>query len=306
MIESDTVLQRVIASEKLNDDAEFTRGPGDARANVLRNLKEAVKVKRPDRTYVVEVQVKTQSAEKSARIANAIASAYLSDGRDTKNETAQREGSWLDKHLKSLQDRLKEAEARVEAYKVQNKILGVEGRLVGEAAAERTQPWHRGGPQRRASEAKATLDQVEFTRRSGRPADTSVEALKSGVIERLRTQLTEVLRLEANARTTLGPQHRPIARSASRSWKPAARSTRNSNRIAEGARSAYQVAQANVVSLEKQLEQLKREATGTNPDPAAVARTRARGGSSEGGLRKNSCVTRNRSRASRWIHPPGV
>ncbi len=168
VIESDAVLQRVIAAEKLNDDSEFTRGPGEARANVLRNLKEAVKVKRPDRTYVVEVQVKTQSAEKSARIANAIASAYLNDGRDTKNETAQREGSWLETHLKNLQDRLKEAEARVEAYKVQNKILGVEGRLVGE---QQLSELNRGivEAQRRASEAKAVLDQVELTRRSGRP-----------------------------------------------------------------------------------------------------------------------------------------
>ncbi len=40
--------------------------------------------------------------------------------------------------------------------------------------------------------------------------------------------------------------------------------TEELNRIAEGARSAYQVAQSNVVSLEKQLDQLKREATGTN------------------------------------------
>lgn len=263
VIESDTVLRRVIANEKLNEDAEFTRGPGNAQVNVLRNLKEAVKVKRPDRTYVVEVQVKTQSGEKSARIANAIAAAYLTDGRDTKNETAQREGSWLETHLKNLQDRLKEAEARVEAYKVQNKILGVEGRLVGE---QQLSELNRGivEAQRRASEAKAVLDQVELTRRSGRPADTSVEALKSGVIERLRTQLTEVLRLEANARTTLGPQHPAYREIREQIVETRRQITEELNRIAEGARSAYQVAQSNVVSLEKQLEQLKREATGTN------------------------------------------
>lgn len=263
VIESDTVLQRVIAAEKLGEDAEFAKGPGDAQANVLRHLKEAVKVKRPDRTYVVEVQVKTGSGEKSARIANAIAAAYLSDGRDTKNETAQREGNWLDTHLKNLLDRLKEAEARVEAYKVENKILGVEGRLVGE---QQLSELNRGivEAQRRASEARAVLDQVELTRRSGRPADTSVEALRSGVIERLRTQLTEVLRLEANARTTLGPQHPAYREIREQIVETRRQINEELSRIAEGASSAYQVAQANLASLEKQLDQLKREATGTN------------------------------------------
>ncbi len=56
----------------------------------------------------------------------------------------------------------------MEAYKVQNKILGVEGRLVGE---QQLSELNRGivEAQRRASEAKAVLDQVELTRRSGRP-----------------------------------------------------------------------------------------------------------------------------------------
>lgn len=263
VIESDAVLQRVIAGEKLTEDSEFARGPGDAQANALRNLKEAVKVKRPDRTYVVEVQVRTESGAKSARIANAIAAAYLTDGRDTKNETAQREGSWLDTHLKNLQDRLKDADARVEAYKVQNRILGVEGRLVGE---QQLSELNRGivEAQRRASEAKATYDQVEQLRRSGRPTDTSVEALKSGVIERLRTQLTEVLRLEANARTTLGPQHPAYREIREQIVETRRQINEELARIAEGARSAWQVAQANVTSLEKQLDQLKRDATGMN------------------------------------------
>lgn len=263
VIESDTVLRRVIADEKLQDDAEFANGPGDAAANTLRNLQEAVKVKRPDRTYVVEIQVRTQSAEKSARIANAVARAYLNDGRDSKSETAQREQTWLEKYLKQLQDRLKDAEGRVEAYKRDNKILGVEGKLVGE---QQLSELNRGivEAQRKAAEAKAAMDQVEALRKSGRLPDSTAEALKSPVIDRLRGQLAEISRLDANARSTLGPRH-PAAIEITQQKADVQRLIREElERIAAGARSAYAVARGNVVGLERQLEKLKTDATNTN------------------------------------------
>lgn len=263
VIESDAVLRRVIAEEKLQEDAEFANGPGDAAANTLRNLQEAVKVKRPDRTYVVEIQVRTQSAEKSARLANAVARAYLSDGRDSKSETAQREQSWLETHLKQLQDRLKEAEARVESYKQDNKILGVEGKLVGE---QQLSELNRGlvDAQRKAAEAKAALDQVEALRKSGRLPDSTAEALKSPVIDRLRGQLAEISRLDANARSTLGPRH-PAAIEVTQQKTDVQRLIREElERIAAGARSAYAVANGNVLALERQLERLKTDATGIN------------------------------------------
>lgn len=270
LIESNAVLRRVVTAEKLLDDPEFNRGPGTAEFNVMRNLKEAVKVKRPDRTYVVEVQVRSQSGEKSARIANAIATAYLSDGRDSKIETADREQTWLDRHLKNLQDRLKDAEARVEAYKVENKILGVGSTGVGSdrllVGEQQLSELNRGivEAQRKAAEAKSVMDQVDQMRRSGKLLDTTNDALRSGVIERLRTQLSEVLRLEANARSTLGPLHPAAAEIREQVSETRRQINEELNRIAEGARSAYGVARANVVALERQLDGLKRDATSTN------------------------------------------
>jgi uncharacterized protein involved in exopolysaccharide biosynthesis len=270
LIESNAVLRRVVTAEKLLDDPEFNRGPGTAEFNVMRNLKEAVKVKRPDRTYVVEVQVRSQSGEKSARIANAIAAAYLSDGRDSKIETADREQTWLDRHLKNLQDRLKDAEARVEAYKVENKILGVGSPGVGSdrllVGEQQLSELNRGivEAQRRAAEAKSVMDQVDQLRRSGKLPDTTNDALRSGVIERLRSQLSEVLRLEANARSTLGPLHPAAAEIREQVSETRRQINEELNRIAEGARSAYGVARANVVALERQLDGLKRDATSTN------------------------------------------
>lgn len=263
VIESDAVLRRVIAAEKLLEDAEFTRGPGDASFNALRNLKQAIKVKRPDRTYVVEIAVQSEDAQKAARIANAVARAYLSDGRDSKNETASREQNWLDTHLADLQARLKDAEARVDAYKAENRIVGADGKLVGEQQLSELNRLLV-DTQRKAAEAKATLDQVEEHKRSGRMPDSTADALKSPVIDRLRGQMAEILRLEANSRTTLGPRH-----PASLEIREQIAETRRAineelARIAEGAKSAHSVASKHVAALEKQLEGLKRDTTSTN------------------------------------------
>lgn len=263
VIESDAVLGRVLQAENLLSDPEFTRGPGEAASNALRNLKEALKVRRPDRTYVVEIQVRTGEAEKSARIANAIARAYLTDGRDSKSETAQREQTWLDTHLADLQKRLKNAETEVETYKKAHKILGVEGRLVGE---QQLSELNRGivEAQRRAAEAKAVLDQMEMLRKNGRLPDATTEALRSGAIERLRAQLAEVMRLDANSRSTLGPRHPASIEIREQITELRRLINEELTRIAESARAAFAVANANVAELGRQLDTLKRESTETN------------------------------------------
>jgi polysaccharide biosynthesis transport protein len=263
LIESDTVLRRVIESEKLIEDPEFAKGDGEPRANALLNLKEATKVRRPDRTYIVEIEVRTREAAKSARLANAIARAYLSDGRDSKSETTRREQSWLDTHLAELQRRMRDAENAVEKYKLDNGIVGLAGittveQRLGELNKSMVEA------QRRTADARATLEQVEMLRRTGRLPDATSDALRSTSIERLRAQLAETLRLEANSRSTLGPRH-PAAMEIREQLAEARRQLNEElNRIAEAARNSFNTAKANEAALERQVDSLKRETTSTN------------------------------------------
>lgn len=263
VIGSETVLRRVVKAEKLDKDPEFAGSSGDAQVNAVLALSEAIKVKRPERTYVVEVAVRTLDAQKSARLANAIAAAYLTDGSDNKNATMLRERGWLDKRLEELERRLREAEARVADYKAKNQIFGAEGALVGE---KQLSDINRGlgEAQRRASEAKATLDQVELLRRGGKLPDATSEALRSPVIDRLRGQMTEIQRLQANTRTTLGPRH-PAAIEVEQQMVGVQHQIQEElARIAENARSSYAVARSTVQGLERELERLKKSESQTS------------------------------------------
>jgi polysaccharide biosynthesis transport protein len=263
LIESDPVLNRVIEAEKLLDDPEFNRGGDDPARATMKNLKEAVKVKRPEKTYIVEIEVRSQEPQKSARIANSIANAYLKDTKDARQDTAQRESVWLETHLRDLQTRLIDAENRVEAFKAQNKIVGSEGKLVNELQLTEL---NRGliDARRKSSEAKATLDQVVEMRSQGRLSDTTSEALRSPVIDRLRGQLTEILRLDANARSTLGPRHPASQEIREQLAETRRQITDELGRIEKSAESTYRVARINEIALEKQLDGLKNLSTTTN------------------------------------------
>src|SRR5579863_6186962 len=90
VLTSDAVLGRVVASEGLDHDPEFARGPslinvllgrnaiaGGKSLAALNELKRRVNVKRDQRTFVVEVDVTSRDPNKAVRLANAITQAYL-------------------------------------------------------------------------------------------------------------------------------------------------------------------------------------------------------------------------------------
>src|SRR5580692_5261416 len=63
IIASDSVLRRVVTSEGLDRDPEFERGaksPDQEVLTALDNLRKHVDIKRPERTYVVEVSVTSE------------------------------------------------------------------------------------------------------------------------------------------------------------------------------------------------------------------------------------------------------
>lgn len=263
LIVSDTILQRVIASERLMEDEEFNM-PDEGMPEILKRLKNAIKVKRAEKSYIVDMEVSTKSAEKSARLANALAQAYLADNMDAKTESARRESGWLSTTLETLEARLRQAEDRVEAFKVTNGlVVDATGKVLEE---QRITEFSRSmvETQRKTSEAKANLEQIEQILKSGHLPDSSNDALRSPAIERLRSQMSEISRLEANSRTTLGPRH-PAAMEINEQLVQMRRLLNEElKRVAEGARQSYIVAKNNEEALERRLASLKRGTGLTN------------------------------------------
>lgn len=218
VITSTEVLEKVITKLNLTSDPEFAAGDsgdsagssadGDARTRaVLRTLRKRIDVRRPDRTFVLDVSVWTSSSpEKSKQIADAIAQAYLEVQVQTQTEAASRTAKALESRLSTLRQNLTNAEKQVETYRIQNNLVGGQGNLLSER--ELTDLTNQLSAQRiRGAELLARMDILRKRNPNNPPIDTIAEALQSQTMFDLRARYAEARKVETDSAVSLGPLH---------------------------------------------------------------------------------------------------
>lgn len=284
LLTSETVLRRAVDREGLQEDPEFGAPSGGLWASFRRlvglgkpdaeqrednitatvlALAQAVTVKRPERTYVMEVSVVARDPKKAARLANAVAESYIADQTDARSEVSRREQEFLEGNISLLRRKIEKAESDVENYKQQNKIIGASGKLVNEQMLTEVNT-ELVNARAKLSEARSRYDLVQRIATSGRSIETLPDALKSPVIDKLRAQFAEIVKQEANAKITLGERH-PQYREIQQQLRDTRRLiSEELTRIAEGARNDMRAAEATENSISRQVEQLKSETTATS------------------------------------------
>jgi succinoglycan biosynthesis transport protein ExoP len=287
VLTSDGVFRRVIAREKLDADGEFASSqnslprmlisgvlavlgvelqalaPADPTLAALSELHRRVRVKRAERTYVVDIAVTTKEREKSVRIANAVAQAYLEDQTMARGEAARRVSESLFARLSELKERVRQAENRAEEFKARNNIVGASGQLVNEqqlSEANNQLMLARA----RTAEARSRFEQVQRLQRSGAETGAVTEAVQSQTITALRSQHAEIARREAEMAMTLGARHPSVAEIQAQARGLRRLINEEVGRIAEAARNEYERARASEESLSNSLDTLKRGAMTTN------------------------------------------
>jgi polysaccharide biosynthesis transport protein len=284
VITSDTVLRRAIVRERLDADPEFGGAPtglpgllqqgfskvgidlsggSDGELKALRQLKKRIGVKRADKAFVVDVFVTTEGREKSVRLADAVAQAYLADQSEARAAASGRASTALGGRLDALRTRVQEAEDRVVQYKEQHKILAAGGVLVNEQQlSEMTGQLNtaRG----KTAEARARYEQIARARRGGAESGAIPEAVLSQTIGQLRTQYAEVARQRAELGALVGPRHPSIVNLDAQIQGVQKLINEELSRIATAARSELERAQASEQALEANLEASKQNAVTTN------------------------------------------
>lgn len=285
LISSDSVLRRVVESEGLASDPEFaptrvglrTRllmalGLGhqsvaadDRVARATLALASHVVVNRSERTYIADIEVMSVDPLKAARLADAVARAYLADQQGARNDAAERDSDWVRQQIGEMQATLQEAELKAEAYRRSHGLIGTNGKLLNEqeladASADLTQA------RSKATEVKARLDQIRRITAAGQSVDTLPDALKSPLIDKLRGQYADLSRQQATLRQTLGERH-PALLEADQQLRNIRRLiVEELTRLQAGIGNEYQTAQANVAALDKHVQELKQAAGVSNED----------------------------------------
>src|SRR3984885_1259087 len=266
VIASDNVLRRVVISEDLDHDPEFMHGAQAEQYGplaALNELQKRVQVKRSERTYVVDVTVTSEDPAKAARLANAIAQTYLTEQTEVRSNAARQISQSQTGRLKELQGSVRDAEQKVEAYKASHNIVGANGELVNEQQLTNLNS-QLSLARARTTDAKARLDQVESVLQSKTPVGAFPEAVQSQTISLLRGQYAEIMRRDAEQKSSLGERHPAVIEIEAQGARLQKLIEDEVNRIAASNRTDYERAKADEDMLSRQVDALKNTAVSTN------------------------------------------
>lgn len=282
VLESTVLARRIIAALALDRDPEFSQPALLARAierarealgvpaapdtpervteRTVGNFADALKVRRRGLTYVLEVAFVSRDPEKSARIANALADAYLSDQLNAKLEATSRAADWLTERSEELRRRASGAERAVADFKAANNIVDTaEGKtLADRQIAELSQQLILA--RARTAETKSRLDQALKASRGPNALGNLPESLQSPVIANLRAQYAQLARTEADTAATFGNRHPTVTTVRAQVADLRRQIEAEIGRVAQGLRNEFEAAQSRERSLDASLGRLRQEA----------------------------------------------
>jgi capsular exopolysaccharide synthesis family protein len=195
------------------------------------------------RTYVILITVESPDGAMSARIANALAEAYLADQIDTKNEANRRATEWLEQRLAELRRNLQVAEEAVASYRRDKGLAGSpEGTVSTQTLSELNGKYVSARTKRIEREARL----VALSKASLNPGEIANIAEVSGntTLAALRIQDVELNRKMAELSATLGDNHPKIMQARNELASVRARFLSETQRITLAVRAELDAAKA--------------------------------------------------------------
>jgi succinoglycan biosynthesis transport protein ExoP len=286
ILKSESIALSVIKELGLAEDPEFTGPSGDPIDTIMRvigsllafgtdiptpdgrlratlsRFQENLTVKRLFQSYVIELSYRSRTPDRAAKIANAVAEAYIVDSLEAKYQSSRRAAGWLQDRLKELRAQASSAERAVVDYKAKNNIVDSGGRLLTEQQlAEVNSTLTIARTQRAESEAR--LERVTQILRSEN-ADgsalfdnlaTVADTLRNEVITRLRQQYLDLSAREADWSGRYGRNHLAVVNLRNQMREIRKSITDELRRIAETYKSDVEIARAREDSAQKALSE---------------------------------------------------
>ena len=291
IIRSTALLSRVVDKERLAADSEFGGGAAagalkpvspsaapppadvDARSPAAIAATEALKgsltAARAGLASVINVSFTSDNPEKAARLANAVADAYVVDKLDARFEAAKRASNWLNDRLVELRQQLRDSEEAVAKFRSDNNLLlaapgatlnqeqlaQLNARLVT-ARAE-------------TAEKKVRLELLKRIESQGGNISSIADIMNSGFIADLRRQENEESRQEAELLSRYTGSHPLVVNIRAQLADIRRNIDAEVHRLAGDIKNEYELAQARQAAVEKTL----REVTGQTDLDASKAIT---------------------------------
>ncbi|SCB43350.1 succinoglycan biosynthesis transport protein ExoP [Bradyrhizobium yuanmingense] len=282
IINSDDLILSVVRRLKLTEDPEFNGskpgllsiiigkltslfGSGEPASQeriehaVVQQIQKNLRTERVLTTYVLSLSYKARSPDKAAKIANAIANAYLVGALEAKYQSTKRATEWLQQRSLELSEQASASDRAVQTFKAENNIVGTSRGLMSE---QQLSDLNTQLVQARAAtaEAKARLDRIDTISDQDVAQSTVTDALNNSVITRLRAQYLDLQAQYSDWSRRYGKTHLAAVNLANKMDELRKNIADELRRIADAYRSDYEIAKSREASLEKNVKELVAQA----------------------------------------------
>jgi polysaccharide biosynthesis transport protein len=268
ILRSDSLLRRVAVKELVPPKTT----PGEAQskddqasaeeaiADGINRLRGALSVSSSGRADILNIAVTWEDPLRAAKLANAVADAYVVDQLDARLESAKRASGWLSDRLIELRAQLSDSEDAVATFRKDHgltrsgptvalndqQLSDLNGKLI----AARTD----------TAEKKARVDFVADLAAGKKTVDSLPDSLASasGVMGALRAKLADASQREADLLSRYSSNHPAVVNVEAEKRDIARSIAAETQRIAESVKSDYALAKARLDALQKAMD----EATG--------------------------------------------
>lgn len=264
ILTSANVLNSVIDALHLDQDPEFGDETSDEaqsrRLDALRALEQHVLAKREENSFVVNLDVWSQSAPKALEIANSIIANFQDELVKAQADGAGRAATELFSRLDALKNEVAVADEAVQKFKREHNILSSDGELVSSIVANQTNT-QLVDAQARAIRARSRYQELSTGNMDNRLDSASIE---SQTMTALRTQYAAVKR-ELDAQSAVfGARHPRISAMRPQLEAIQAQIAAEQSRILTAARSELAQAEAALMAQQTQANTMKSVVFGDN------------------------------------------
>ncbi|MGN8022230.1 GumC family protein [Phyllobacterium sp. 22229] len=212
LIGSSDLLKRVITKLDLGNNAELAAGADpsvlirilaklglaadpDATARddyILQAVRDRLVVYSVQNSRVIVIQFSSKDPALSAAVPNAIADEYVATQQASKSQSNADATGWLEPEIADLSKRVKDAEAKVAAYRSSSDLLIGQNNavLATQQLSELSSELSRVRANKAASEAKAASVRTALAK--GAPVETLPDVMASPLIQRLRERQVQL------------------------------------------------------------------------------------------------------------------
>jgi polysaccharide biosynthesis transport protein len=266
------IKHRILSLLKLTSGPMTQPSDEEVVHQVVATLKDNLRVTRLGRSYIEQIAYTSLDRQKSAKIANAFADAYIEDQLEAKFEATHRASVWLEQRIGELRKQASDAYKEVQDFKSQNGIIiGVDGKLASEVELDQL-----GVALAKAradtSQAKAKLDRIELVlQQRPDPSKESLnipdpivtDALSNPVITKLRQQFLDDQNTESEWSARYGSDHQ-AARNLRAEMAALQRAIWDEvSRIAESYKSELQITKSQEEAIDKRMGEVFQQSGAT-------------------------------------------